>query len=386
MGVSIIGAGQTPVGEHWTKSLADLAADAVRAALADAGRERADALFVGNMLSGELTSQQHLGALVADHSGLAGIEATRIEAACASGAAALRVACAMVEAGALETAIVVGVEKMTDGSGSDVTAALASAADADFEADQGLSFVALNALLMRRYMHEYRVSHAAFAPFVINAHENALLNADALLRFRVSGEAFAQAKMIADPINLFDSAPICDGAAAVVVASQRPGKGLARAPRAVAVRSSAMATDSLALHDRRDPLRLGSVARSIGQALELAGVKREDLDLIEAHDAFSIMTVLSLEASGFAPCGKGTHLGESGAITRGGKLPISTLGGLKARGHPVGATGIYQVVEAVRQLRGEAGGAQVANARLAMTQNIGGSAATTVTTILEARD
>ncbi len=386
MGASIIGIGQTPVGEHWTSSLVDLAADAVRAALTDAGRERADALFVGNMLSGELTAQQHLGALVADHCGLDGVEAMRVEAACASGAAALRIGCAMVEAGVLDTAVVVGVEKMTDRSGPDVTAALASAADADYEAAQGLSFVALNALLMRRYMHEHRVSHAAFAPFITNAHDNALLNDGALLRFRVSGEAFAQAKMIADPINLLDSAPICDGAAAVVVASPRVARGLARASRAVDVRACAMATDTIALHDRRDPLRLDSVARSAGRALEVAGVRREDLDLFEAHDAFSIMTVLSLEASGFAPCGGGTRLGETGAIARGGALPISTLGGLKARGHPVGATGIYQVVEAVRQLRGEAGGAQVKNARLAMTQNIGGSAATTVTTILAARD
>ncbi|MBN2191354.1 MAG: hypothetical protein JW751_00940 [Polyangiaceae bacterium] len=368
------------------KSLAELAADAVRAALRDAGLDRPDALFVGNMLSGELTAQQHLGALVADHAGLAGIEAVRVEAACASGAAALRIASAMVEAGVLDTAIVVGVEKMTDRSGPDVTAALASAADADFEVDQGLSFVALNALLMRRYMHEYGVSHAAFAPFVTNAHENALGNENAMLRFRVSAEAFGEAKMIADPVNLLDSAPICDGAAAVVVASRQRAEGRRGASRAVGIRACVSATDTVALHDRSDPLRLAAVARSAGRAFETAGIGRDDIDLLEAHDAFSIMTVLSLEASGFAPGGAGTHLGESGVIARGGSLPISTLGGLKARGHPVGATGVYQIVEAVRQLRGEAGPAQVANARLAMAQNIGGSAATVVTTILEAAD
>jgi acetyl-CoA C-acetyltransferase len=384
--VSIIGAGQTPVREHWSESLVDLASRAIRAALADAGLERADALFVGNMLSGELTGQQHLGALVADHAGLPGVEAIRVEAACASGAASLRAACAAVEAGYFEHAIVVGVEKMTDRAGPEVTAALASAANADFEADHGLSFVALNALLMRRYMHEHGVSHAAFAPFVINAHTNALGNEDAMLHLPVTPEMFASAKMVADPVNLLDSAPVCDGAAALVLRSHRAARCATAGARAVAIRSVAMATDTLAVHDRRDPLRLAAIARSAGRALEEANLTRGDLDLFEVHDAFSIMTVLSLEASGFAAPGQGTRLGASGAISLRGELPISTLGGLKARGHPVGASGIYQVVEAVRQLRGEAGANQVPGARLGMTQNIGGSGATVVTTILESRD
>lgn len=383
---TIVGIGQTPVGEHWTRSLGELAAEAARAALADAGRGQVDALFVGNMASGELSAQQNLGAMVADYCGLVGVEAVRIEAACASGAAALRIAAATVEAGLYETALVVGVEKMTDRSPGEVTTALAAAADADFEADHGLSFVALNALMMRRYLYEHGVDHAEFAPFVINAHHNALANEAAMLRFPVTAAEFVRAKMVADPIHLLDSAPVCDGAAAVLIAAAGRSRSSARAPRAVTLRGAAMATDSLALHDRADLLRLACVARSTERALETAGVKRADLDLLELHDAFSIMTVLSLEAAGFAPPGKGTRLGATGAIARDGELPLSTLGGLKARGHPVGATGVYQVVEAVRQLRGEAGAAQVANARLALTQNIGGSASTAVTIILEARD
>ncbi len=382
--VVIAGIGQTPVAEHWTRSLVGLAAQAVRLALADAGLDRAHAIFVGNMLSGELTAQQHLGPLVADHASLAGVEAVKVEAACASGAAAFRSAYAMVAAGLAEIAVAVGVEKMTDRLGGEVTAALASAADADFEAGIGLSFVSLNALLMRRYMHEHEVRHEAFAPFVINAHENARHNEAAMFRFSVTEQAFAEAKMVADPINLLDSSPVCDGAAAVVLCSEALAGRLSCSSRTVRVRACEVATDTLALHDRTDPLQLSAVSRSVGRALEVARVTREDIGLFEAHDAFSIMTVLTLEASGFAAPGRGVRLGESGAIQRGGQLPISSLGGLKARGHPVGASGSYQIVEAVHQLRGEAGPAQV-EARLALTQSIGGSGATAITTILEAR-
>jgi acetyl-CoA C-acetyltransferase len=331
------------------------------------------------MLSGELTGQQNLGALVADHAGLRGVEAVKVEAACGSGGAALRAGYLAVASGMVDTAVVVGVEKMTDRPGPEVTAGLASAADADYEAEMGLSFVAINALLMRRYMHEYGIPHQAFAPFVVNAHQNARHNPRAIFRFPVSVEEFTRAKMVADPVSLLDSSPLCDGAAAVVLCPAGMTRRSALAPR---VRACAMATDTLAVHDRCDPLRLDGVVESARRAYAQARVGPEDIRLFELHDAFSIISVLSLEASGFAERGGATEL--VGEIGLRGRLPLSTFGGLKARGHPVGATGVYQVVEVCLQLRGQAGENQVSRAELGMAQSIGGSGSTVVTTILEA--
>jgi len=379
--VAIIGVGQTKVGEHWDVSLRHLALEAVQAAMTDAGVTRADALYVGNMLSGELAGQEHLGALVADFAGLRGIEAFKIEAACGSGAAALRMGYVAVAGGLADIVIVVGVEKMTDALGPDTTMALAMAADGDYEAAQGLSFVAINALLMRRYMHEYGYSHQDFAPFAVNAHHNAMNNPHAMFRFPVTAERFARAKMICDPINLLDSSPICDGAAAVVLAPADAARTLSAAP--IRIVASAVGTDTLAVHDRRDPLVLEGAILSTRRAYEQAGVGPEDIDLFELHDAFSIMAALSLEAAGFADKGQGLRLALDGEIGIDGRIPVATMGGLKARGHPVGATGIYQVVEVVQQLRGLAGANQVPNARLGMAQNIGGSGATVITHILE---
>jgi acetyl-CoA C-acetyltransferase len=382
--VSIIGIGQTKVGEHWDKSLKELATRAVLAAIKDAGTDRVDSLYIGNMLSGELTGQEHLGALVSDFSGLRGVEAVKIEAACGSGAAALRVGYVAVAGELSDFVVVAGVEKMTDRPGDQVTASLAMAADGDFEAQNGLSFVALNALLMRRYMHEYGVKHEEFAPFAINAHRNAVNNPYAMFPFPVSAEDFKKAKMIADPVNLLDSSPVCDGSAAVVLCPTDIARRFSEHP--VRIRASAVATDSIALHDRRDLLGLEGAALSATKAYSQAGLGPQDIDLFEVHDAFTIMSVLSLEACGFAERGKGARLGLDGDIAIGGRIPITTMGGLKARGHPVGATGVYQIVEVVEQLRGQAGKNQVQDARLGMAQNIGGSGATVITTILEAMD
>jgi len=379
--VAIIGVGQIEVGEHWDTSLRHLALGPVQAAQADAGVAQADALYVGNMLSGELAGQEHLGALVADFAGLRGIEAIKIEAACGSGAAALRVGYIAVAGGLADVVIVAGVEKMTDMLGHDTTAALALAADGDYEAFLGLSFVAVNALLMRRYMHEHGYSHQDFAPFAVNAHKNAVNNPYAMFRFPVKAERFATAKMICDPINLLDSSPICDGAAAVVLAPADMARSLNTAP--IRIAASAVGTDSLAVHDRRDPMVLDGAIISTRRAYEQAGVGPKDIDLFELHDAFSVMAALSLEGAGFAEKGQGLRLALDGEIGIDGRVPVTTMGGLKARGHPVGATGIYQIVEVVQQLRGLAGKNQVKDARLGMAQNIGGSGATVVTHILE---
>jgi len=377
--VAILGIGQTIIDEQWEKSLRDIAAEAVIQALHDAGRESADGVFVGNMLSGIINSQTNLGPLVADWAGLRGGDAVKVEAACASGAAAFRSGLMAVASGELESVIVVGVEKMTDRTPHEVTAALATAADADYEADMGVSFVGLNALVMRRYMHEYGWKHADFAPFAINAHANAVHNPYARLRHKITLEDFERSAMIATPINLLDASPIGDGAAAVYLV---PAASIASGTR-ILVAGSASATDTIAIHDRHEALFLTAAYQSTREAYRQAGVGPENIDVFELHDAFTIMSALSLEACGFAESGRGVQLGLEGLITPTGRIPVCTRGGLKARGHPVGATGVYQIVEVTQQLRGECGETQVPEARIGMAQNIGGSGATILTHILK---
>jgi acetyl-CoA C-acetyltransferase len=373
-------AGLTSVGEHWQTSLRELALQAILAAQQDltqhafAFTARPEALYVGNMLAGELSGQEHLGALIADFAGLRGIEAVTVEAAGASGGAALRQALLAVGSGLIDTALVVGVEKMTDKVGAGVTAAAASAADSDWEASQGATPTALAALLMRRYLHQHGLTLADMAGFSVNAHANARANPNAMFRNALTAEAYAQAGMVADPVNMFDTAPDADGAAALIVSAE---------PAAVRVLASAMATDTLALHDRPDLLRFEAARLSAAQAYERAGLGPDDMDLFELHDAFSVFAALSLEAAGFAEFGQGWKLAPAD-IRRDGRIPISTFGGLKARGNPGGATGVYQLAEAVLQLRSEAGANQVPGARLALVQSLGGAGATAVTHILAA--
>ena len=377
--VAILGIGQTIIDEQWEKSLREIATEAVINALHDAGRDSAEGVFVGNMLSGIINDQANLGPLVADWAGLRGGDAVKVEAACASGAAAFRSGLMAVASGELESAMVVGVEKMTDRTQHEVTAALATAADADYEVDMGVSFVGLNALVMRRYMHEYGWKHADFAPFAINAHANAVHNPYARLRQTITLEDFEKSSMIATPINLLDASPIGDGAAAVYLV---PAESLA-AGRRILVAGSASATDTIGIHDRSEALFLAAANHSAQQAYRQAGIGLEEVDIFELHDAFTIMSALSLEACGFAERGKGVQLGLDGEIGITGRIPVCTRGGLKARGHPVGATGVYQIAEVVQQLRGECGETQVPDARTGMVQNIGGSGATIITHILQ---
>ncbi|MCC7512707.1 MAG: thiolase domain-containing protein [Anaerolineae bacterium] len=375
--VAILGIGQTKIDEHWDKSLKELAGEAAFEALKDAGIERADSLFVGNMLSPLIDRQNQLGAHLADWIGMWGAEATKIEAACGSGAAAFRAGLTAVAAGETEVALVLGVEKMTDRAGREVTSALATAADADYEVEQGVSFVGLNALVMRRYMHEHGWKHADFAPFSINAHANAMHNPFARLRQRITAEQFEKSSMVATPINLLDASPIGDGAAAAILVPAERLTG-----RRIVVAGSASATDTIAVHSRRDPLFLSAAYASSKQAYAQAEIDAADVDVFELHDAFSIMAALSLEACGFAERGQGPRLGLDGQIQPKGRVPVCTRGGLKARGHPVGATGMYQIVEVVQQLRGECGETQVDGAEIGLAQNIGGSGATILTHIL----
>lgn len=381
--VAILGIGQIKVDEHWDLSLRELGGNAAFAAMQDAGMDKVDSLFVGNMLSPMVSGQNQLGTFFSDWVGLWDQESVKVEAACASGAAALRAGLMAVSSGEIESALVVGVEKMTDKAGHDVTAALATAADADYEVEQGISFVGINALVMRRYMHEYGWKHEDFAPFSINAHANAMHNPYARLHEKISVEKFEKSSMVATPINLLDASPIGDGAAAAILVPAEKVMAIKGKPK-ITVAGSASATDSIAVHSRKDPLFLSAGYLSAKRAYDMASVGPQDIDVFELHDAFSIMSALSLEACGFAERGQGVRLGLDGEIGPRGRVPVCTRGGLKARGHPVGATGMYQVVEVAQQLRSECDRTQVDGAKIGMAQNIGGSGATILTHILKA--
>ena len=381
--VFIAGVGQTPITKDPQTRGRHLGAAAINAALADAGieAERIGALYVGNMLSGILAQQQQLGGLIADYAGLAGIEAVTIEAACASGGAAVRVAYQAVAGGIHDAVAVCGVECMTHVERDAVTRALATAADWELEGVCGESFLSLNATLMRAYMDRYGVAAERFAPFAITAHQNALTNPNALLHKSLDLETYSSSRIVTDPIRLFDVSPVCNGASAVILAAPHVAAKLAVGNK-VRIAGSALATAPLALARRADPLDLTAVSSSTHQAMKQAGIVHDDIDLFEPHDAYTIMTALTLEAAGFARAGAGLDYADCSRIGLRGELPLVTFGGLKARGHPVGASGCYQVAEAFLQLTERAGANQVADAGVALVQNIGGTGATVVSHVL----
>lgn len=378
--VSIIGMGETQVKEHWKKSLRELATEAILSAMQDAHADHVDALYVGNMLSGVLGGQEQLAALVADAAGMRGIEALKVEAANGASAGALHMAYLAVASGLYESVAVVGVEKMTEASNCAATAATSMAGDADYEAILGISPAALAALIMRRYMYEYDLVAEDLAGFSVNAHANAAHNANAMFPRAITRDAFVKAKMIADPINLLDSAPLGDGAAALILTANDNLNG--NRPTSVRIAASTVATDAVSVGERQDPLWLSAAEKSTHKAYAQAHVKPEEIDLFELHDAYTILSTLALEAAGFSARGQGAYLSRDGEITPQGRVPISTMGGLKARGHPVGATGVYQVAEVVQQLRGQSGKNQVPNAQIGMAQSLGGIGATAITHIL----
>jgi acetyl-CoA C-acetyltransferase len=383
--VVIAGIGQTPVGEHWESSLRELALHAMQAAMGDAGDLRPQAVFVGNMLAPNLSKQAHLGVLLADYAGLAGIEASAIEAAGASGGAALRQGYLAIASGLVETALVVGVEKFTDMIGPETDSALATASDSDFEAVQGLTPTAQAALLMRRYLHEFNVPADGLAGFPLQAHANGASNPNAMFQKAIKLETYQKAAMVSAPVNMFDVAPTADGAAALLLTrADRLPTGFPHP--LVRIAGSATASDTLALHDRPDPLTFSAAGVSVERALKQAGISPQQVDLFEYHDSFSVFAALSLEAAGLAQRGQGWKLASDGGIALDGKMPCATFGGLKARGNPGGATGVYQAVEATLQLRGQAGAIQVADAQCALIQSLGGPASTAVTHVLQRLD
>lgn len=372
--VSIIGTGQLPVKKRHEATLRQLGAAAVREAIAAAGIDPADvdALYLGNMLADELQSQKHLAALIADEAGLAGVEALEARAATASGAAALRVAFLAVACGAADIAIAAGVEKM---SAQVPTQPLAKALDAEKEVPDGATMVSQSARVMALYNQTYRTPSGAFTGFAVNAHANAQGNENALFSGKVvTAEDVFSSRFIVPPLRLFDCSPICDGAAAVVLAASDL---FPRAP--VKILASQVTTDRFRLLDRTDPLVLEAAGRSIAKTLATAGIRREAVDFFELHDAFSIVACLALEAAGFAAPGQGWRLAADGAIGRDGRIPISTRGGLKARGHPIGATALYQVGDIVAQLTGTAGANQLPEPKIGLMQSFGGLATTVLT-------
>lgn len=386
--VYVVGIGRTPVTRGVEHRPAQLAADAVRQCLSESGLEpeAVNALYLGNMTSGILSGQLQLAALVAEHSGLSGIEALTTEAACASGSAAMRAGYIAIAGGMHKAVVVCGTEQLAHADKGSATRALATAADYELESSRDETFVTLNARLMRLYLERYGIEADKLSGFSITAHANAMTNPGALFHKRITPEDYCAARVVADPLRLYDVSPICDGAAAVLLVDAGTARSLTAGGARVRVAASSVATMPLALANRADPLDLTAVRQATAAALRQAGIALAQIDLAELHDAYTIMTTLSLEACGYAQPGRGWELSAAARTGLHGDLPIATFGGLKARGHPVGATGVYQIVEACLQLRGQAGENQVANAQFALTQNVGGTASTVINHILQRVD
>jgi acetyl-CoA C-acetyltransferase len=377
--VFIAGIGMTPVGEHWELSLANLSARAILSALKDSGDIPPQALYVGNFLASAMSSQANLGALIAGNAGLENIETFTAEAGEASGAAALRLGYLAVKSGYVDSALVVGVEKYTDMVGPEVEGLVSQSMDYDFEATEGLTPVGQAALIISRYLDSCQAPRESFASLPILAHANAVTNPNAMFRKAISLEAYNHAPAAAYPLNLFDAAPYADGAAAILLVNE----DIARSKNLIRIAASNVVVDALALHDRPDPLAFSAVTLSTQKAMAQAGLDWDSIDLFELWDAFSIFGVLTIEACGLSARGEGWRWLQDNDLSANGPLPLLTMGGNKARGFPLAAAGIYQVSEAVLQLRGAAGKNQVPNASTALTQAMGGPASTVITHIFQ---
>ena len=377
--VAIVAAGMTRFGELWHASLRDLFVEAATEALAAAGADHLDSIVVGNMAAGQFVGQEHVGPLCADALGMAGTPAVRAESACASGGAALRMGFLEVASGASDLVLAAGVEKMNDGG--DVTAVLATAADQETEAYHGITFPGLYAMIARAHMAAHGTTEEDLSWVAVKNHRHGARNPKAQFRREVPLEEVMGSSLVAAPLRLLHCSPVSDGAAAVLLCPLDQAKRYTDRP--VRIRASAAATAPMALADRADPAFLDAVALSAERAYRMAGVGPGDIQLAEVHDCFTIAEICCIEALGFVERGKGRDAARGGLTALGGRIPVNTSGGLKAKGHPVGATGIAQVIEIFEQLRGEAGERQVKGARLGLAQNMGGSGASSVVHILE---
>jgi acetyl-CoA C-acetyltransferase len=381
--VAIIGVGLTKCGEIWEKSLRDLYVEAALGAIKDSGVDHVDSMYVGCMSSGLFVGQEHLGALMADYLGQCPIPATRVESACASGGTAMRMGALDVASGQSDVVLVGGVEKMTDVGGDEATYALATAADQEWEGFNGATFPGLYAMMAIAHMHQYGTTSEQLAAVAVKNHDNGSRNPNAQFPAKISVDAVLNSVMVADPLHILDCSPITDGAAAVILCPADRAKELTK-KTPIRILGVGHASDSIALHSRKNLAVLDGVARAADLAYTAAGKGPKDIDVCEVHDCFTIAEIMATEALGFFEQGKGGPGVEAGETSPGGRIPVNPSGGLKSKGHPVGATGVAQVIEIVEQLRGEAGERQVKNARVGMTQNMGGTGASSVVHILEA--
>ena len=372
--VAIISAGMGSFGELWGLSLRDLFAEAALQAIESAKIDHLDAIYVGNMSAGGFVGQEHIGPLFADRIAMSGVPATRVESACASGGAALRCAFFEVASGASDLVLASGVEKMTDGA--DVTEVLAMAADQELEAYHGVTFPGLYAMIARAHMEAFGTTEEDLAWVAVKNHRHGALNPRAQFRREVTLEQVMGSSLVASPLRLLHCSPVSDGAAAVILCPLDQARKYTDRP--VRILGSGAATAPMALADREDPARLGAVETAAARAYEMAGVGPEAIQLAEVHDCFSIAEICCIEALGLVEQGHGRCAAKSGLTALGGKVPVNTSGGLKSKGHPVGATGIAQAIEIFEQLRDEAGERQVKGARIGLAQNMGGSGASSV--------
>jgi acetyl-CoA C-acetyltransferase len=381
--VAIVGVGLSRWGEVWDASLRTLWTEAALAALDDAGLDRVDSITVGSMTPGLFVGQEHLGALLADELGMAGVPATRVESACASGGVALKAGFAEVASGLADVVLVTGVEKMTDVSGDDCTAALAAAADAELEVFCGATFPGLYAMMARAHMARFGTTREQLAMVAVKNHRHGALNPHAQYRQEITVKDVIGSAKVAEPLNILDCSPITDGAAAVVLAEIGVARRLARGRPLVRIAGVGHATDRIALQSRADMTALPATTLAAQRAFQMAGKTPKDVHVAEVHDCFTIAEIIVLEALGFCKPGQGGSQAASGRTALGGELPVNPSGGLKSKGHPVGATGVAQAAEITTQLRGAASKRQVAGAQVGLTQNMGGTGASTVVHILE---
>ncbi|MEK6972966.1 MAG: thiolase domain-containing protein [archaeon] len=376
--VVIIGCGLTKFGECWDKSFRQLIAEAGVKAISDAGLqgEEIQAIYGGCMASGRFIGQEHIGALIADQLGLNPIPSTRLEAACASGGVALRNAYFAIASGAHDIVAVGGIEKMTEVSTEAASFALGGAGDQETELFHGATFPSLYALLARSHMQAFKTTEEQMAACAVKNHANAVHNPYAQFRKEITVEDVMKSGYIAEPIKLLDCSPLTDGAAAVILCSKQ--KAIELGKEGVEILASAQASDTLALSGRESLVELKATRIAAQQAYKQANVKPNDIDVAEVHDCFTIAEILAIEDLGFFKKGEGGKAAEKGLTKIGGEIAINTSGGLKAAGHPVGATGIKQAIEIAWQLQGKAEGRQVKDAKIGLTHNVGGSGATAV--------
>ncbi len=377
--VAIVGAGMTRFGELWDASLRDLFVEAALAGLGSAGADRVDSIYVGNMAAGQFVGQEHLGPLMADHLGMHGVPAVRIESACASGGAALRMGFLDIASGQSDLVLVAGVEKMTDGA--DVTNVLATASDQETEVYHGITFPGLYAMIARLRMERGTTTEEDLHWIAVKNHRHGAMNPKAQFRREISVDDVARSTMVAEPLRMLHCSPVSDGAAAVLLAPLDQARRYTDRP--VRIAGSGMATSTIALADRPDPADLDVVRLSAERAYAMAGMSPERVQLAEVHDCFTVAEVCCLEALHLANGSEASQAARTGYSALGGRVPVNTSGGLKSKGHPVGATGVAQVIELFDQLRGEAGERQVPDAHVGLAQNMGGSGASSVVHILE---